>query len=124
MIFSKNRLSPINQILTISRLELLGGLMGCRAIQFVGDQLGISIYEQLLFTDSECVIEGCTSIKDLKRFVRDKVAEIHKCDIVIGYISSNENPADVASRGQRPSKLKGNSLWWHGPEWLKQAETD
>ena len=34
------------------------------------------------------------------------------------YIHTKENPADLPSRGLSSNDLKGNSLWWKGPEWL------
>ena len=33
-------------------------------------------------------------------------------------MSSNDNPADLISRGVRPFDLVENRLWWHGPSWL------
>jgi len=32
------------------------------------------------------------------------------------------NPADIITRGCRAETLSENNLWWHGPEWLSQAE--
>ena len=69
-------------------------------------------------TNSKCVIEWCNSKRELKRFVHDKVEEIRSCNIKIGYVRSEDNPADVASRGERIDKLIGNKLWWNGPSWL------
>ena len=34
-------------------------------------------------------------------------------------MSSEENPADCASRGLFPAELLQHSLWWNGPRWLK-----
>ena len=35
---------------------------------------------------------------------------------------SNDNPADLASRGVRTSDLLSNQLWWRGPEWLNLSK--
>lgn len=38
------------------------------------------------------------------------------------YVSTDENPADCASRGIFPSELVNHKLWWYGPEWLSKPE--
>ncbi|GFT55541.1 integrase catalytic domain-containing protein [Trichonephila clavipes] len=37
------------------------------------------------------------------------------------HIASEQNPADVLSRGLLPEELRDDSLWWHGPELLLQS---
>ncbi|XP_075157807.1 uncharacterized protein LOC142231072 [Haematobia irritans] len=34
------------------------------------------------------------------------------------HVRSEDNPADLGSRGVSPAELAVSSLWWHGPEWL------
>ncbi|MCP3663039.1 MAG: DDE-type integrase/transposase/recombinase [Gammaproteobacteria bacterium] len=36
------------------------------------------------------------------------------------YVPSQDNPADLATRGMSSNELQHSSLWWHGPVWLKQ----
>uniref|UniRef100_A0A1I7XBY3 DUF1758 domain-containing protein n=1 Tax=Heterorhabditis bacteriophora TaxID=37862 RepID=A0A1I7XBY3_HETBA len=38
------------------------------------------------------------------------------------HIPSQDNPADIISRGSTPSELNNYNLWWEGPPWLKQVE--
>ena len=45
-------------------------------------------------------------------------------DINFRYISTTENPADMASRGTSTLELKDNRLWWHGPEWTTKSRYD
>ena len=106
-LFSKSRLAPIKKI-SIPRLELLGVLIGCRISKYVTTELKIDELRQTLITDSKCVLEWCMSKKKLKRFVRDKTEEIQSHDIRIGYVKSEENPADLAVRGKRVGKLMNN----------------
>ena len=106
LIYAKARLAP-KMYTTIPRLELLGVLIvGYRASQFVTEQLGSSGLKQMLLTDSTCVLEWIKSKKKLKRFVKDKIDEIWKFDIRIGYVESESNPADIATRGESMKKLK------------------
>ena len=34
------------------------------------------------------------------------------------HVVTEENPADLYTRGPTPKELSGSSLWWHGPTWL------
>ena len=36
---------------------------------------------------------------------------------------SEENPADIATRGSCASKIGQSNLWWHGPSWLQNEES-
>ena len=50
--------------------------------------------------------------------MKDRISEIHKHKVNLGYVKSDENPADIGSRGETVSKLMHNELWWKGPKWL------
>ena len=45
-------------------------------------------------------------------------------DINFRYISTTENPADLASRGTSTLGLLENRLWWHGPGWTTKSRYD
>ena len=50
---------------------------------------------------------------------KNRVQEIKKDgEIVFGYVSTKENPADVATRGADVQKRADNQGWWYGPKWL------
>lgn len=40
------------------------------------------------------------------------------------HIGTQENPADISSRGLRSRELLVVPLWWNGPTWLERDETD
>ena len=56
----------------------------------------------------------------LKVYVANRVVETTK--LVPSdhwrYVSTQQNPADLASRGLHIQQLVDSSLWWQGPEWL------
>lgn len=119
LVFAKSRLAPVNGI-TIPRMELMAVLIGVRCLKFVGDQLKIKLDESYLWTDSQCVLGWLNSVKTLPVFVKNRVKEIKLHDKVrISYVSTKENPADIATRSTNVKSLIQNSTWWHGPLWLK-----
>ena len=123
LIFSKTRFAPVKGM-TIPKLELMGVLIGVRSIQFVKNELHLTIEQVRVATDSQCVLQRIVTEKRLPVFVKNRVNEIksHK-DIALFYVHTKENPSDIATRGCDIKKLSNNTLWWHGPEWLiKQSE--
>ncbi|CAG2195808.1 unnamed protein product [Mytilus edulis] len=116
LIFSKSRLAPVKEM-SIPRLELMAVLIGVRSLIFVKSELDISIEEMYLRSDSQCVLKWISTKKELNVFVKNIIAEIkaHK-DVKFMYVNTMENPDDVATRGTTASKLKNDSLWWHGPK--------
>ena len=119
LVFAKTRLAPVKEM-TIPRLELMAVLIGVRSLKFVESELKLPIERKILWTDSKCVLNWISTTKDLTVFVRNRVSEIKKTeDITFEYIPTNENPADVATRGSSTKKLTDNRLWWHGPVWLQ-----
>ena len=39
------------------------------------------------------------------------------------HVRTEENPADMGTRGYYSQELIGSWLWWHGPTWLKLYTT-
>ena len=124
LLFSKTRLAPLKEM-TIPRLELMAVLIGVRCVNFVKEQLKISVEGIHIWTDSQCVLKWLKSEKDLSVFVRNRVKEINSHrDITFHYITSKDNPADIATRGSDMHSLSCNQLWWQGPIWLKKPEKE
>ena len=124
LLFCKTRLDPLNKM-TIPRLELMTVVIGVRCLRFVKQQLNISIEGIHLWTDSQCVLKWIDSEKDLSVFVANRVKEIKsEGNIIFGYVRSEENPANIASRGTTFQNLSQDRLWWFGPTWLTDPETE
>ena len=119
LIFCKTRLAPQNT--TIPRLELLGVLIGVRALKFVMNELHVQVAHTFVFTDSLCVLYWLSTKKPLSLFVTNRLKEITALEgIHFRHIPSEENPADLATRGKAPVEL--SSMWWKGPNWLSKCE--
>ena len=41
--------------------------------------------------------------------------------VTFKHVPSEDNPADLATRGKSPRELS-SSIWWNGPHWLKESE--
>ena len=43
-------------------------------------------------------------------------------DAVWNHVNTQQNPADIASRGATLAQLYESTLWWHGPIWLQNID--
>ena len=72
-----------------------------------------------VWTDSQCVLNWTKTKKQASVFVQIRLTEIMSENNVEFHISmQKKNPADLPSRRLSSNELKGNSLWWKGPECL------
>ncbi|GFV17640.1 integrase_H2C2 domain-containing protein [Trichonephila clavipes] len=87
-------------------------------------RLNLQITAVHFWSDSTIVISWIhRESRELKTFVANRVSKIHQlssCD-QWHHIASEQNPADVLSRGLFPEELRDDSLWWHGPELLQST---
>ena len=125
LVASKTRVSPITGA-TTSRLELLSALVLVRLLTSVHKALvpSLKIEKCVCWLDSEIALWWITKIeREFKPFVQSRVVEIRKLisPDLWKYVPTDQNPADVASRGCKASRLKGDKTWWEGPDFLKKA---
>ena len=110
---------------TIPKLELSAALILTRLISNVKEtiQRNIEIRDIICWSDSQIVLLWILKTEKMhKTFIQNRVAEIRETisPQQWRYCPSEENPADLASRGILGSRLKGLKLWWEGPEFLKK----
>ena len=77
------------------------------------------------FTDSKVALYWILgNNKEWKQFVQNRVIEIRKLvpSKHWSHCRSQDNPADIPSRGNSPRELINNKLWWSGPDWLECQE--
>ncbi|KAL9977210.1 hypothetical protein ACROYT_G014589 [Oculina patagonica] len=94
------------------------------AAVYLYSAVGKTANVNLVFSKARCVLHWMKSHKPLPVFVQNRLKEItsHK-DIKFRYVTTTQNPADLATRGVSTEELINNQLWWHGPSWLGDQET-
>ena len=119
---AKSRVAPLSNQ-TIPRLELLSCLLLARLMSTIYSALEpeINLHEPTYYTDSQvalCWIKGTT--KQWKQFVENRTQEIRRLTSVNHWkhCRSEDNPADIPSRGSSIEQLKTKEIWWNGPSWL------
>ncbi|KHN81289.1 hypothetical protein Tcan_01261, partial [Toxocara canis] len=120
LIYAKARLNPSKEI-SIPRMELMAVVIGTRVIKFIESQLHRSVARKILWCDAKCVLTWLTSRKALPVFVANRIKEIREAvGVEFRYVKTEENPADIATKGAAPEVLENYQLWWKGPEWLTE----
>ena len=126
LVASKCRLAPPDGD-TIPRLELLGALMGARLLNSLRIEYSevLKIDDEFLWTDSSVALAWINQGPRVGGvFVANRVEEITAVGGVWSWVPTNENPADLPTRGMTVTQLSGSKIWWNGPEWLKRPETE
>ena len=103
------------------RLELLPLFIVTRSINFITQNLQLKIHRKTLWTDSQCLLQWLKSKKILTPFFQRSTDEIQSNKVIeFRYVSTAQNPADIASRGCTVKMQNGNEFWWHGLTWLQK----
>lgn len=126
LIMSKSRIAPLKTV-TIPRLELCGAELLSRVIVNVQKSMEFQEMDYVLCIDSSPALYWLRKEPNtLKTFIANRVASIQRnTDLKRWrYVNTKDNPADLLSRGVKPSDLVNNKLWLYGPEWLSKAEND
>lgn len=126
LLIGKSRVAPIKPT-TIPRLELCGAVVGARIYDKVVKSLRVKFDRAYCWTDSTIVLGWLRMLPSkLQPFVRNRVAEIldKAGNCIWQHVPTDKNPADLISRGLDISTLQGSSIWWCGPEFLMQDQSN
>ena len=116
-VMAKTRVAPL-KTLTLPRLELMAAVIGARLARHI--QRSIDVSEIYMWSDSMIVLCWLRSTKPLQQFVHNRVTEIRDLTSVRNwnYCPTQDNPADLLTRGITAARYRDNRLWLKGPEWL------
>ena len=123
-VMGRSRVAPIKPM-TIPRLELVAAVVGAELTEFVQNELDFDPDEVVYWTDSTSVLGYIRSTaRRYRTFVANRIAVIQSLSSPEQWrhVSTDQNPADVASRGQMPDQLPQSDIWFNGPAflWLEQ----
>ena len=116
LVASKCRLAPPNGD-TI--LELLGALLGARLLNSLRLEYSsvFKIDDEFLWTDSSVALSWISQGPRVGGvFVANRVEEITAVGGVWSWVPTDENPADLPTRGMTVTQLSDSKIWWSGPE--------
>ncbi len=107
--------------ITIPKAELIAAHLLAKLLSHVSDVL--QIFKDKLFAWTDSMIVLCWLQKPpsvLKTFVANRVSVIQELlpSSHWRHVTTDQNPADLLSRGLNTSSLIKCTLWWKGPPWL------
>jgi len=125
---AKTKLATLHNM-TVPRLELCGAGLLARWMARVRETLTaqLMISNVYAWTDSSIVLSWLTTPQvSYKIFVSNRINKINQLlpDCQWLHVSSEDNPADCASRGLKPSELRHHDLYWNGPSFLLNSVED
>lgn len=124
LIFSEDRLCPVKGM-TIPRLESIALLTEVRLTKCIIKHLKLPFSGINVWSNFKCAFSWVKSNKLLPTFINNRAKEIRDCkDFNLTYVSTSDNPADIAMRQSAINDFKNNKLWWNGPHWLPLNQSE
>lgn len=123
LVMAKARVSP-TKVTTVPRLELSAAVVAVRTSDMLREELELEDAQEFFWTDSNVVLGYINN--DAKRFhiyVANRIQRIKESTKPTQwkYVTSEDNPADHASRGLKAKELIASN-WFSGPDFLWQEE--
>lgn len=127
LVMGRSRVPP-SKITTIPRLELSAAVVAVRTGDMLKKELEVEFSREMYWTDSKVVLGYISNeARRFHVFVANRVERIKQSTETKqwGYVATEENPADHASRGLTATQLTASN-WFTGPHllWQKVITSD
>ena len=115
LVLAKTKVTPLEAV-NVPRLELLAAVLAARLSTIAASALKILSSEVLYWIQSRSRV--------YKVFIANRISIIQSLTNPSAwrYVSTDINPADLASRGCGVEVLSDSNLWWNGPLFLAQPD--
>ena len=124
LVMAKARQAPLKGKLTIPRLELMAALLCARLVKYVKSSLKLEC-EFTCYSDSKISLAWIQGdVSRWKQWVANRVKDILKDTKPENwrYCPTDQNPADLLTRGISADELIHSHLWLHGPSFLLSSQ--
>ena len=123
-VMAKSRVAPLKP-LTLPKLELMGALTAARLCDFIVQALHPLTLLTHFWSDSQITLHWIKGEKRTGTFVTHRVTEILNLSRPDHwqYCPTQDNPADLLTRGITSSQLKSSTLWKQESQWLPSKDS-
>ena len=125
LVTAKSRVAPIKKTVTIPRLELTAATVSAKVAPLLKEELDILNLLVTFWTDSTIVLGYLANeTKRFRTYVANRVTIINDYSNKQQWrhVPSDDNPADLASRGLSPKCNEKVEMWFNGPSFLWKEE--
>ena len=125
LVTAKSHVAPLRKSITLPRLELTAADVSVQVSVLVKEELDIPDLNITYWTDSTIVLGYISNpVKRFRTFVANRVSRINEYTDKSQWrhVSSEDNPADLASRGLSPSDNAKVKMWFSSSGFLWKEE--
>ena len=134
ILYAKPKVAPLRDERSLPTLELLGVFLGFKCLySLIHTYRNFIINKVYINCDAQVVLSWILSdnVKTKNQFARNRIKDIHemqqelsvkyKIPIHLRYVPTDQNPADLLTRGLTLDIFKKNfDFWIYGPEWIRK----